>query len=181
VRHRKTWSFGGIVAGISTFLIGVFAVGISMSGDPVLSVDVIETDPIPINSCALVAHSDQLLNQPVIVNALLFRYAEEDEGVLVYPGNGMNCGISDPEHGYFSSNFYLLTLTTLDLDGYSGPHADIGRLLATSKKHSEIDVRIEGILVQGPSRDDRWCHYRLVPTNITFMSAWRPFTPKGAA
>lgn len=172
--------FSGLSVGIFAFLVWWSAYSISILNSPISNVDAVSTDRISINPCSLFAHSDYLLNKPIALDALLYRYVDGPEGVFVYSGDGLDCGTSDPDRSYHSSDFDLRIFTTLDLSDYVGPNAKIGHLLATTKKGSEIDVRIEGILRRSPTKIDP-LRYKLVPTNIKLLSPWRPFTPKGAA
>ncbi len=167
----------GFAAGISTFLLGLSAYGILILFAPISSVAELPTDRISINGCSLSGHSDQLLNKPLVVDALLFR---NYEGIAVYPKEGMDCGKSDPPHGYLSSDFEPGIYTVLDMSGYVSANSDLEYLFSTSKKESEIEVQIEGILLRCPSKDFP-LRYKLVPTSIKLRSPWRQFTPKGAA
>lgn len=173
-------SFSGPTVGIFAFLVGCSAYVFWVLSYPIGNVDVVSTDRLLINPCSLFSHSDHLLNKPIVFDALLFRYAEEPEGVLVYSGNGLDCGTSDPDRLYLSSDFDLRIFTILDLSDYGGPNANIGRLLSTTMKRSEIDVRIDGFLVRSPTKLNP-LRYKLVPTNIKLLSPWQPFTPKGSA
>lgn len=167
----------GFPAGILTFLLGLFAYGVSILFAPISYVDELSIDRISINACSLSGHSDQLLNRPLVVDVLLFR---NYEGIVVYPKAGMDCGKSDPSHEYLSSHFELGIYTVLDMSEYVSANSDLEYFFSTSKKGSEIEVQIEGILLRYPSKDFP-LRYKLVPTNIMLTSPWQQFTPKGAA